>query len=383
MAFLIGTDPGLRQTRTPSTDNFTHGVGFTANSSTTIVLSQDPGNENHLDINFDGIEQHRNTYTVSGTTVTFDAVIPTGVVNIQATYAVTVASLTVPDSSVSTAKIVDASVTTSKILDANITTSKILDANVTTSKILDANITTSKIQDNAVSLDKMAHGLDGNLITFDANGAPSFVSTGSSAQVLTSAGAGAPPVFADAAAGGAWTLIGTQVANNSASLIQTGLITYDASSNPIATYATVAIILADFVGASSNARLKMRAGDAANSGQIYTTEDYNYIQERTHSGNGTRAVDVGRSQTAWFCANEIHNDSTMPLAATYFMTGLGSSVKVAMHGQSTSQTSGSLALGGTFMGTFKTSRVIDRIQVFMGSGNIKSGRMTVWGIAHA
>jgi len=181
MAFLIGTDPGLRQTRTPSTDNFTHGVGFTANSSTTIVLSQDPGNENHLDINFDGIEQHRDTYTVSGTTVTFDAVIPTGVVNIQATYAVTVASLTVPDSSVSTAKIVD--------------------ANVTTSKILDANITTSKIQDNAVSLDKMAHGLDGNLITFDANGAPEYVATGSANQVLTSAGAGAPPVFADAGGG--------------------------------------------------------------------------------------------------------------------------------------------------------------------------------------
>ena len=56
---------------------------------------------------------------------------------------------------------------------------------------------------------------------------------------------------------------------------------------------------------------------------------------------------------------------------------------VAMHGQSTSQTSGSQVLGGTFMGTFKTARIIDRIQVFMASGNIKKGRMTVWGIAHA
>jgi len=215
---------------------------------------------------------------------------------------------------------------------------------------------------------------DGNLLFPDSDGsAGQYIKTDGSSNLA----------FATLPAGGAWTLIGTQVANNSASLIQTGLITYDASSNPIATYATVAIILADFVAASSNARLKMRAGDAANSGQIYTTQDYHYIQERTHNANGTRAVDFGRSQTAWFCANEIGNDSTMPLAATYFMTGLGSSVKVAMHGQSTSQTSGSEALGGTFMGTFKTSRVIDRIQVFMGSGNIKSGRMTVWGIAHA
>ena len=115
MAFLIGTDPGLRQTRTPTTDNLTDGVDFTANSSTTITLSQDPGNENHTDISFDGLEQHRNTYTVSGTTVTFDAVIPTGVVNIQATYTVTVASLTVPDGSVTTSKIVDGAITAAKL----------------------------------------------------------------------------------------------------------------------------------------------------------------------------------------------------------------------------------------------------------------------------
>ena len=269
------------------------------------------------------------------------------------------------------------------IKDASITAAKMAANSVDSDSYVNGSIDPDHLADNAVTLAKMASGTDGNIISFDSSGNPVAIATGNDGQVLTSAGANAQPAFEDAAGGGAWTLIGTQVANNSASLIQTGLITYDASSNPIATYATVAIILADFVGASSNARLKMRAGDAANSGQILTTEDYNYIQERTHSANGTRAVDVGQSQTAWFCANEIGNDSTMPLAATYFMTGLGSSVKVAMHGQSTSQTSGSLALGGTFMGTFKTSKTIDRIQVFMGSGNIKSGRMTVWGIAHA
>ena len=48
----------------------------------------------------------------------------------------------------------------------------------------------------------MAPGTDGNLISYDASGNPVAVATGSSAQVLTSAGAGAPPVFADAAGGG-------------------------------------------------------------------------------------------------------------------------------------------------------------------------------------
>jgi hypothetical protein len=41
----------------------------------------------------------------------------------------------------------------------------------------------------------MASGTDGNLITYDASGNPAHVATGNDGQVLTSAGAGAPPVF--------------------------------------------------------------------------------------------------------------------------------------------------------------------------------------------
>jgi hypothetical protein len=61
-----------------------------------------------------------------------------------------------------------------------------------------------------VTLAKMAPGTDGNLISYDASGNPVAVATGSSAQVLTSAGAGAPPVFADAAGGGTdWQAVKT------------------------------------------------------------------------------------------------------------------------------------------------------------------------------
>ena len=61
-----------------------------------------------------------------------------------------------------------------------------------------------EVADNAITLAKMAHGTDGNLITYDAAGAPAAVATGSSGQVLTSAGAGSPPTFA--ALSGAKTL---------------------------------------------------------------------------------------------------------------------------------------------------------------------------------
>jgi len=56
--------------------------------------------------------------------------------------------------------------------------------------------------DNAVTLAKMAGGIDGNLITYDASGDPAFVATGDSGQILTSGGVGVAPTFQAAAGGG-------------------------------------------------------------------------------------------------------------------------------------------------------------------------------------
>jgi hypothetical protein len=60
----------------------------------------------------------------------------------------------------------------------------------------DDSVSTAKVQDDAITLAKMAGGTDGNLITYDTSGDPAAVATGSSGQVLTSAGAGAAPTFA-------------------------------------------------------------------------------------------------------------------------------------------------------------------------------------------
>ena len=61
--------------------------------------------------------------------------------------------------------------------------------------IKDSGVATAEIQDNAITLAKMASGTDGNIISYDASGNPVAVATGSSGQVLTSAGAGAVPSF--------------------------------------------------------------------------------------------------------------------------------------------------------------------------------------------
>ena len=63
-------------------------------------------------------------------------------------------------------------------------------------------IVEADIADNAITLAKMAGGTDGNIISYDASGDPVAVATGSSGQVLTSAGAGAPPTFASGGVSG-------------------------------------------------------------------------------------------------------------------------------------------------------------------------------------
>ena len=56
-------------------------------------------------------------------------------------------------------------------------------------------IAEAQIANDAVTLAKMAPGTDGNIISFDANGNAVAIATGTANQVLTSAGAGAPPAF--------------------------------------------------------------------------------------------------------------------------------------------------------------------------------------------
>jgi hypothetical protein len=66
-------------------------------------------------------------------------------------------------------------------------------------KIADAAVANEHIAADAVNPTQMAHGTDGNLITYDTNGAPGFVLTGNDGQVLTSQGADNVPQFEDVA----------------------------------------------------------------------------------------------------------------------------------------------------------------------------------------
>lgn len=64
-------------------DNFSDGGGFTAGSSNSVTLSIDPLSENNVLAIMDGVVQHHDTFSVAGTTLTFDSTIPAGTQNIQ------------------------------------------------------------------------------------------------------------------------------------------------------------------------------------------------------------------------------------------------------------------------------------------------------------
>ena len=90
-----------------------------------------------------------------------------------------------------------------------------------TNKTFDANGTGNSLSN--VDVADLANGTDGELITWDAAGAPAVVATGTATHVLTSNGAGAAPTFQAASGGNTWTEISTATASNSASITFTGL----------------------------------------------------------------------------------------------------------------------------------------------------------------
>jgi len=149
---------------------------FTATSGqTAFTLSTSVSNENNLIIFIDGVFQAQNTFSVSGTTLTF----ATGIVlnRIVTVYHIETASTVTPsDNTVSTAKIVDDAVTSAK-LDTNIAIGGTLNVGGTG--------TFTGLVDAAI--------IDG--ANFKVNGAQ-----GTDGQVLTSTGSGV--AWEDASGGG-------------------------------------------------------------------------------------------------------------------------------------------------------------------------------------
>ena len=123
----------------------------------------------------------------------------------------------------------------------SVDSAELVDGAVDNSHLADNAVDSDQLADNAVGLAQMASGTDGNIITYDTSGNPAAVATGSSGQILTSAGADAVPAF-EAAAGGGKVLqvvsanYATEWSSSSTTYTDTGLtatITPSATSSKI------------------------------------------------------------------------------------------------------------------------------------------------------
>lgn len=119
-------------------------------AQTAFTLSGDPGTENNTQVFVGGVYQEKDTYSVSGTTLTFSAAPPSGTSNIEVVWTQPLSVGVPSDGTVSTAKIADSAVTTAKIADANVTTAKVADGAVTSSKLDTGAATGAKLGSDVV-----------------------------------------------------------------------------------------------------------------------------------------------------------------------------------------------------------------------------------------
>lgn len=235
-----------------------------------------------------------------------------------------------------------------------------------------AGIGTASIQDDAVTLAKMASGTDGNLITYDASGNPAHVSTGTATHVLTSNGAGAAPTFQAAAGGGAWTRIASSTASSSSSIIITGL------SN---TYATFAVAFNSMLP-SANANMQLRFG---NSGGVISTSNYDFNYLRQIEGSYSHDSVTFQNASGFELGQSVSSTAAESNFSGMFFIhpDYGGTGYTHMTGHGGHMNDGGTYRGGPFSGQYGANITLDRIEVYFSTGNITSGRLTVWGISHA
>jgi len=112
VAFGGGVSAGNR-----TTEIFVDSTDYTSGTTTLLTLANDYGAEDNIDVLFDGHGQHRNTYSLVDTTLTFTAAIPLGTAEVQVTGGYTQPIAVPADNSVTTAKINAGAVTGAKLSD--------------------------------------------------------------------------------------------------------------------------------------------------------------------------------------------------------------------------------------------------------------------------
>jgi len=299
-------------------------------SDTTLALSVSPGSENNVQITFDGVTQHHSTFSLSGSTITFSTAPPTGVL-VEAVSGTASTTGTPDDGTVSTVKIANNAVDETKLKDAFV------------GDFTDVTVTAA---------DTFLYG-----DTTDSGNTKKDTVQG----ILDLAGGG-----------GAWTLINTAVATDDATVTVSGLTGYDA----------YAIVGSDIVPVTDGASFWLRLGDS--SGIDSAGSDYNYHSMSVTSAASTygAVVSAGAAQIIT-AVGGIGNASGEGLAFTLYLgQPVDGTMWPTLHGTVASLNGSGVLIGGTLTASRRAVIVLTQVQMLFSSGNVSTGRITVYEISH-
>ena len=249
-------------------------------------------------------------------------------------------------------------------------------------------VATSAIQNDSVTGGKLNPALvAGDLIYADGTDTINRLAKGAASQQLAMNSGASAPEWVTPAAGGAWNIIGTSVASSSASLTITGLDS---------TYDTFALQISDLVPATDSTQLYLRVGDS--SGIDSGASDYAWA----HTGSRVSSQTAGATGNNFTAQDQ--SDAQISLASDCSVggaeqvgsgagEGVGALLYIHAPGDGTVRpnitgTGGYWSAGliyyPLFMGGARLAVItLDRVEVLFSSGNIATGRLSCWGIAHA
>jgi hypothetical protein len=208
------------------------------------------------------------------------------------------------------------------------------------------------------------------LNTTQALGVGTSPSYGTSGQVLTSAGSGAAPTWTTPSVG-AMTLISTLTASSSASFEWTGLSGYDKY-----------FVIFDGITGTNSVTMQMQVGTG--SGPTYLTSNYSCSYFAIDSTGATSAISsvLGSVPLSQFT---IINSGTSGRFNGFLEIGgmiNGADASAWWHTLFVNNTSGNTGScnGRTFFPISNTT-VKTAIKIYMSSGNITSGKATLYGLS--
>jgi len=177
---------------------------------------------------------------------------------------------------------------------------------------------------------------------------------------------------AGVAGGGAWNLIGTVVANNSATVTFTGLGT---------TYAAYGLICSDMIPSSAGTGIVLRVGDS--SGIDSGTSDYGYHCGKSGSNSASYSAQAHATRAHIHMALSVNTGAYGASISGFLTGGFNAGDFFYAHGTSAVRDTGADIRGGQWLGARLAVITVDRVQVLCETGNITSGRVSLWGIANA